>query len=224
MHMCENSAASPTDEATLRRDVVPRCPVKHRLGRTPPHSLSDGTLTLRLPTAEDRDRAAHYAADPALLDGVWLPGPSPGEDRDVWAARLIDELCAGWTTVGGLHGGAFIIDERQPFVGIVYVIPRAETTIELAYGVAPPARGRGIAARATRLVADWALTDGGWAQVELRIGSSHTASRRVAEHAGFRCTEHFLTYVEATGETYDDVLYVRRREHHVDQASGRATA
>lgn len=220
----ENTSASSISDASMHREVAPLRPVKRSVGRAPLRSLSDGTVTLRLPVAEDVGRAASYAADPTLLEGVWIPGPCPGEDIAEWAARFMEELSAGWTTVGGIHGGGLIVDESQPFVGIVYVIPRTEDVVELAYGVAPPARGRGIATRAARIAADWALTDGTFAQVELRIGSGHTHSRRVAEKAGFRFQERFLTYVEGTGETCEDVLYVRGRDNHPDQASGSANA
>jgi RimJ/RimL family protein N-acetyltransferase len=208
----ENTSASSVGDESMRREVVPLRSVKRPVGRALPRSLSDGVVTLRLPVAEDVDRAANFAADPALLEGVWIPGPQPGENITEWAARFIEELSVGWTTVGGIYGGGFIVDESRPFVGIVYVIRRAEDVVELAYGVAPPARGRGIATRAARIAADWALTDGGFAQVELRIGSDHAESRRVAEKAGFRFKERFLTYVEGTGETCEDVLYVRGRK------------
>jgi ribosomal-protein-alanine N-acetyltransferase len=195
----------------MHREVVQLRPLKRLVGHVLLSSLSDGTVTLRLPVAEDVDRAASYAADPALLEGVWIPGPQPGENIAEWAARFMEELSAGWITEGGIYGGGLIVDASQPFVGIIYVIPRAEDVVELAYGVAPPARGCGIATRAARIAADWALTDGGFAQVELRIGSGHTESRRVAEKAGFRFKERFLTYVERTGKTWEDVLYVRSK-------------
>jgi RimJ/RimL family protein N-acetyltransferase len=83
--------------------------------------------------------------------------------------------------------------------------------VELSYGVGPHARGRVIATRATRLAAEWALTDGGFERVELRIDKQHRESQRVAEKAGFRFVERFLTYIEGTGKPAEDMLYVRTR-------------
>ncbi len=224
MNASEDISALSAGDALMRHEVVPLRPAKRSLGRAPLRLLSDGAVTLRLPVAADVDRAASYAADPTLLEGVWIPGPHPGENSAEWAARFIEELSSGWTTVGGIHGGGLIVDESQPFMGIVYVIPCTEAVVELAYGVAPPARGRGIATRAARIAADWALAEGGFAQVELRIGSGHTQSRRVAEKAGFRFNKRFLTYVQGTGETCEDLLYIRSRDNHLDQAIGGAKA
>jgi RimJ/RimL family protein N-acetyltransferase len=84
--------------------------------------------------------------------------------------------------------------------------------VELSYGIAPPARGRGIATRAARLAAGWALTEGGFSRVELRIPESHAASRRVAEKAGFQLEERFVTFIKATGDTAIDLLCVRSKE------------
>ncbi len=62
-----------------------------------------------------------------------------------------------------------------------------------------------------RLVAEWALAEGGFARVELEIAQSHRESQRVAEKAGFHFVERFQTYVEGTGEIFEDLLYVRTR-------------
>src|SRR5262249_3597981 len=91
--------------------------------------------------------------------------------------------------------------------------PRArDETVELSYGVAPAARGRGVAARAVRLVSRWCLEDAGFRRVELHIAPANTASRRVAESAGFVHAGWVRSYVAATGASFDDLLYVLERE------------
>jgi RimJ/RimL family protein N-acetyltransferase len=57
---------------------------------------------------------------------------------------------------------------------------------EIGYWVAAEARGRGIATRATRLVAHWALDALELARVELLAATGNAASLGVAERAGFR--------------------------------------
>jgi RimJ/RimL family protein N-acetyltransferase len=188
-------------------------PPKVSLGRLPPPELSDGVVRLRIPTLADIDRVARYGADPMLLEGIWIPGPQPGQDLHEWASAFVQELLAG------LHGGGLIVDEREPFLGIIYLAPRSAVTVELSYGVAPHGRGRSIATRATRLAAEWALSEAGFEQVELRIDKQHRESQRVAEKAGFRFVERFLTYIEGTGKTAEDLLYVRTRS---DAAEGAA--
>jgi RimJ/RimL family protein N-acetyltransferase len=172
--------------------------------------LSDGVVRLRIPTLADIDRVARYGADPMFLEGIWIPGPRAGQDLHEWASAFVQELLAGWTTVGGMHGGGLIVDEREPFLGIVYLAPTTAVAVELSYGVAPHARGCGIATRAARLAAEWALREGGFELVELRIDKQHHESQRVAEKAGFRFVERFLTYIEGTGKTAEDLLYVRQ--------------
>ena len=60
---------------------------------------------------------------------------------------------------------------------------------QVGYWAHPKARGRGVLSEAVRLVADWALLaepDGfGLRRLYLLTAVSNTASRRVAEHAGF---------------------------------------
>ena len=176
-------------------------------------------VRLRIPTRADIDRVVRYGSDPSLLEGIWIPGPQPGQDLHEWASVFVQELIAGWTAQGGIHGGGLIVDEREPFFGIVYLVPTSAVAVSLSYGVAPHARKRGIASRAARLVAEWALTQGGFDRVELQIARSHHESQRVAEKAGFHFEERFQSYVEGTGETCEDLLYVRTRSDAIEQAA-----
>lgn len=190
----------------LRRELSRRRTTKISAGPPPGHSLTDGVVTLRLPSSHDAERFVRYGSDEALLEGIWIVGPRGG-DVGAWANELVNELLAGWTEAGGDHGGGLIIDEREPCVGTIEVLPLGDGIIELTYGVAPPWRGRGIASRAARLAADWALSEGEFARVELRIGEGHAASRRVAEKAGFRFVEQFETYVVGTQRPHIDTLW-----------------
>ena len=74
----------------------------------------------------------------------------------------------------------------------------------LGYSTAPWARGQGLTARALRLVAAHAYTQG-LRRLELHIAVDNTASRRTAEKAGF---------------TYDGLLPdpVRLRDHEDQMA------
>jgi RimJ/RimL family protein N-acetyltransferase len=91
-------------------------------------------------------------------------------------------------------------------------LPADPARPELAYGVAPDHRGKGVATRSLRAVSDWlfdvALALNG---VELRIDSSNVASRRVAEKAGFSYRGDVVQKVPTTGERYEDLLYVREK-------------
>lgn len=197
-----------TGQHRVMRGEVSRARTSRRsVGRSAPHPLSDGVVTLRMPTSDDVDQLTRYGADHALLDGIWISGPPPAGNVRSWASAFLRELAAGWTEAGGMHDAGLIVDEREPFLGVVYMAPVNDDAVELSYGVAPPARGRGIATRAARLATDWALGVGAFARVELRIAEDHAASRRIAEKLGFRFVERYATYVTGTGLTHVDVLY-----------------
>jgi RimJ/RimL family protein N-acetyltransferase len=178
----------------------------------PSAPVSDGLVTLRLPDAEDVVRLADYGSDEGLLEGIWVSGGGPRTvDALAWAAERLEQFNAGWTPKGGIHGGALVIDAARPFVGLVYFGPLAPGVVELSYGIAPPYRRRGFATCAARLAAGWALGEGGFSRVELRIPETHLASRRVAEKAGFTFERRFDTFIEATGVTAIDLLYARSK-------------
>lgn len=56
---------------------------------------------------------------------------------------------------------------------------------EIGYWVAPEVRGAGIATRALRLMSRWALTDAGFARLDLQASVANAGSLRVAENCGF---------------------------------------
>jgi RimJ/RimL family protein N-acetyltransferase len=58
-------------------------------------------------------------------------------------------------------------------------------TSEVGYWVSPWAHGRGLAAEATRALAEWLLGKQGFERLELRAATGNTASQRVAVKAGF---------------------------------------
>jgi ribosomal-protein-alanine N-acetyltransferase len=59
-------------------------------------------------------------------------------------------------------------------------------TAEIHYWTSPWSRGHGYAAEAAAEVARWALADCGMERIHLQADTRNTASRRVAEAAGFR--------------------------------------
>jgi RimJ/RimL family protein N-acetyltransferase len=56
---------------------------------------------------------------------------------------------------------------------------------ELGYWVAAPARGKGVAPRAVRLLSGWALEELGLPLVEIHVLPANTPSHAVARKAGF---------------------------------------
>jgi RimJ/RimL family protein N-acetyltransferase len=168
--------------------------------------LTDGVVTLRLPSPEagDVDTVVGYI-DHEQLDGGWLP-----EIPLVSAERAICDWVDAWAGRPSRNGPTFVVTVagESQFVGIVAVGDRGDGTVEMIYGIAPRWRGRGLAGRAVRLAARWALSLPGVSTVELRVDQDHPASQHLAVNAGFAVAGTVTQFVPGTGETFEDLRYV----------------
>ncbi len=150
----------------------------------PAPALSDGLITLR-PWLE-RDVPAIVSACNDQEIAWWLDQvPQPYGEAD--GRTYVAMTRRGWKD--GTHA-AFAVtdaatDEVLGSVGIHWLEPD-HGVAEVGYWVGREARGRGVATRATRLVARWALQDCGMKRLQLRADQRNVASQRVAEAAGFR--------------------------------------
>ena len=75
------------------------------------------------------------------------------------------------------------------------------------YWVAAPARGRGVATRAIRLLCAFAFAELGAKRVELWIEPVNAASLRVAEAAGFHREGLLRSFMHVGGERRDMLMY-----------------
>jgi RimJ/RimL family protein N-acetyltransferase len=176
-----------------------------------PSPLSDNGITVRVPDEGDIDVLAEYAPG-AVEHGIWLPTTGRLDVAPTtWATWFVQELRLGWTAFGGRYGGGLVAAfGDEPVAAYLNFIPHEPEVVELCYGVAPAHRGRGLASAAARLAADWALS-AQYRTVELHISSEHAESQRVAAKAGFRRSRQVTKHVAATGESYEDIIFVRAR-------------
>ena len=72
-----------------------------------------------------------------------------------------------------------------------------------------PARGRGVATAAVRLLADWMLREWRPARMQLTTSVDNPASQRVAERAGFRREGVLRAWAENRGRRVDLAMYSR---------------
>jgi RimJ/RimL family protein N-acetyltransferase len=176
----------------------------------PAQPLTDGVVRLRLPSpaAGDIDAVRGYI-DQEQLDGGWLP-----EIPLVTAEQAVSDWLDAWAGRPCRTGPAFVvtIPAERRFIGVVGFVARGEGVVEMIYGIAPRWRGRGLASRAVRLAARWALTLPGVTTVELRIGQDHTASQHVAANAGFAVAGTVRQFVPGTGQTFEDLRYILERQ------------
>ncbi|WP_404867272.1 GNAT family N-acetyltransferase [Kitasatospora griseola] len=151
-------------------------------GIFPETVMQTSRLTLRPFTSGDIDDTRAACSDE--LTQRWLPLPRPytREDATAWCTEVAHALRESGD---GLH---FAIadastDRLMGTVGLKKTDWRARVS-EVGYWVAPWARGRGIAAEATRVLGEWLLTDQAFQRMELLAATENTASRKVALRAG----------------------------------------
>ena len=77
----------------------------------------------------------------------------------------------------------------------------------LGYWLAPAARGRGVASRAVRLIAGWALGTVGLARLEITCGPDNHGSRRVAERCGFSYEGLLRSHMAFKGGRRDTLVF-----------------
>jgi RimJ/RimL family protein N-acetyltransferase len=148
------------------------------LSRAAQPALPAGDLVLR-PWAE-ADAAALVAAfaDPAIQRWHARTLESLPEAR-----AMVARYQQAWRSETGAHWAI----TGPEVLGRVALrsVDLAEGCGEVAYWVAPAARGRGAATRATVALSEWALGDLGLHRLDLEHSVANAASCRVAQKAGF---------------------------------------
>jgi RimJ/RimL family protein N-acetyltransferase len=149
--------------------------------RHPDPPLSDGVITLRAKTAADADAMTAACQDPEIPRWTRVPAPYRRADALAWitASELVLDagLSIDWLAVDA--------EDRVLASVAVMQIDREHGSGEIGYWVAREARGRGVATRAVRLVAEWTTSELGLTTLEIAVHEDNAASIRVARSAGF---------------------------------------
>ncbi len=95
------------------------------------------------------------------------------------------------------------------YLGAIVLFVKEHETGELAYVVAPEARGRGLAWRSVRLLGDWALAELGLQRLQLRIDPENEASTKVARAAGYQAEGVLRSSTKIRGERRDMTMWSR---------------
>jgi RimJ/RimL family protein N-acetyltransferase len=98
--------------------------------------------------------------------------------------------------------------------------PHGSDTVEITYGVAPAWRGRGLATEMLTGVTRVARDQDADRRLELIIDGKNAASIRVAEKSGYQLAGTRRSVVEATGETYEDLVYVPAWQMNSSRSAG----
>jgi RimJ/RimL family protein N-acetyltransferase len=186
--------------------------------KAPAGELTDGVVKLRLPSPDTGDIATinrYVAAD--QLDGGWLP-----EVPLVTADRLVSDWVDCWNGHPNRDDAAFTfvvtVPEEPGFIGIVGIAEHDDGAFDMTYGTAPGWRGRGLASRATRLVAQWVARQPAAHTVEILIDEGQRASERVAVKAGFVLADTVTRSDPITGETVE-LRYIMDRPPDTESSS-----
>lgn len=151
----------------------------------PQPTLTDGVVTLRAWRDSDVETAVAGHDDEMALWFGWEPGEVSVERHREAVRRWHEEFAADRRRT------SFVVEHDDDLVGSVEVRRSAATIGELSWTLYAGHRGRGFAARAVRLLVDWAFEDVpqgglGLQRVEARIDPRNEASRRVATRSGLR--------------------------------------
>jgi RimJ/RimL family protein N-acetyltransferase len=167
--------------------------------------LADGVVRLRRWTLDDLACVEQAAADPRIVEMTTLPQAySPAEGRAFverqWGrpgegaglSLAIEEVAAGCAA------GALVLLHRHG---------QQAGAVGIGYWIVPAARGRGLATRAVRLAAAWALREGAKARVEALVEPANVASQRVVEAAGFQREGLLRAYLQFADRRGDAAVY-----------------
>jgi len=146
--------------------------------------LTDKVVSLRRFHPRDVD-ALHMAVDESLNELIpWMTWAHPGYGRDD-VAEYIHVVGETWDT--GRYYALAITDALDGSMlgaaSLSHIHP-VYHFCNLGYWIRSSRRGNGLAARATRLAAKFALENLGLIRVEVVIAAGNAASLRVAEKSG----------------------------------------
>lgn len=154
--------------------------VETRALEFPAEGVRRDGLLYRMPTVDDVEKIAPVFADESIGGAANMPRLDPIEVRgqlDVFPALLREgimlPLVVEDAETGELVGGAVLHDFN-------WALGQAE----IGYWLFHEARGRGIATRIARFLAEHGL-ELGLERIEARVFVGNTASERVLERAGF---------------------------------------
>jgi RimJ/RimL family protein N-acetyltransferase len=174
----------------------------------PDPELADDTIRLRAPSAADVPAITEACQDPDIQHFTFVPVPYAEQDARDWVDGAASRAAAGEAL------SLVIADNRAKLLGTVGLLRPdwMQRTIEIGYWVAPWARGRGLAVRAVKLLAPWALRTLDLARVACDVDVDNAASRQVAQRAGFVAEDIPLAPVAIKGRTWILVSYSLRPE------------
>ena len=176
----------------------------------PVEGISDGSIRIRLRADSDTPAIVAACQDPEIPRWTRVPEPYDVDSAEDWAAESKRQQEAG----EGLH--LVIADATSGdllgSIGVHDVNP-VDRRGNIGYWLAREARGRGIMTRAVTMLSKWAFENLGIDRIEIPVDSQNTASRAVAERAGYTFEGVLRSHTVIKGRRRDMAIYsLLRRE------------
>lgn len=146
--------------------------------------LTDGVVTLRAHQLSDVDDIVTQCVDPDSIRWTTVPTPY---DRAMAESYVTTDVPEGWRARRDLN---FAIEATHPdgsrrFSGSISLRPMGEGVAEIAFGLHPAVRGKGVCSRAVKLLLDWGFQQTAIDVVMWYAYVDNWASWRVAWANGF---------------------------------------
>lgn len=134
------------------------------------------------------------------------------------ARRWIETARLQWRAETGASWAVTVDDGAARVAGrmALRAIDLADGLGEIAYWTLPAFRGRGIAARALRVLTEWSFGDLGLHRLEVEHAVANAASCRTAEGAGYPVEGIKRSQTRLHDGWHDVHLHVRLRPEHLD--------
>jgi RimJ/RimL family protein N-acetyltransferase len=171
--------------------------------RLPDPPLSDGEIVLRAWRLSDVPALTAACQDPEIPRWTVVPSPYTEHHARDFIAGCDEDRDAGRELA------LAIVDPDDTLLGAIGLVrfDWDEGIGEIGYWIAREARRRAVGARATRLLARWALTELGLERLELLANPENEASQRLAERAGFTREGVLRRYRRRQGQREDLVMF-----------------
>lgn len=171
--------------------------------RYPDPPLSDGRIGLRRWREADVECIRLAGADPRIPQGTTVPALFTPAEGLAFIHRQWRRVENG----DGVSQAVVEVDSGRA-VGLMWVGLRSQSHVGgLGYWIVPPARGRGVASAAVRLVVPWALEALRLRRLEAWVEPDNLASQRVLRRAGFQQEGRLRNFLTIEGRSSDALVY-----------------
>ena len=168
--------------------------------------LRDDVVLLRKLALEDAGAIAQACPDPEITRWTFMPAGLTVPQAKDWIERAEDT----YLRARAIRFAIVDVASTQ-FAGQIGIghLDWEQQVGEIFYWLAADARGRGLAVRATKLLAAWAFDVLQLARIEITVDPENEPSQRVAAAAGFTREGVLRSYQRFKDGRMDAVMYSR---------------